>query len=215
LSQRHEEVRRRRQETAALAARADRARIAEGLDDVVRARIAEMAEAAEAGQQAARTSPTATQDAFATIERTGRETLQQMRQVVGTLLDAEPPKQPQPGLAELEHLVSRARGVDVRLQIHGRRRALPSGIELSAYRTVEHLLDAFSAQAGEPITITVDFGSDRLELLVRGPAPAPVEQRAALAASKARIALHNGVLSSGSADGQWEAIARLPLPAHV
>jgi hypothetical protein len=211
LARRHDELRRRRLDTAELAAQAERARIAEGLDGAVGARIAEISAAVRQGQS----EEGVTSQAFATIEHSGRETLRHMREVVGTLLDAEPPKQPQPGLAELERLVAVSTGTEIRMRFVGIRRPLPPGLELSVYRTVEHLIDAFTARPGGRVAITVDFGSDELNILVRGPAPAAVEQRVALAASAARVALHSGALTSSQADGQWEAIARLPLPVHA
>jgi hypothetical protein len=217
LAERHEELRRRREQTARLAAEAERERIAEGLDDLVRSRIAEIAQAAEVGRGAIRddAGDGATHEAFDTIERTGRETLRHMRHVVGTLLEEQPPKQPQPDLDQLEQLVNRAEGADIDLRIVGNRRLLPAGLELSAYRTVEHLLDAFGRHPDEQIVITIDFGAEQLKLAVSGPAPTVVEQQAALAASRARVALHNGALSSTHHNGQWEATARLPLPVHA
>jgi signal transduction histidine kinase len=212
----NDELRQRRRQTAELAAQADRARIAEGLNDTLRSLLANLADAAEAGHSAHRRDPAspATREAFAIIERIGRETLRHMRHVVGTLVDEEPPIQPQPDLSHLEQLVTHA-GREVSLQVEGRRRELSAGLELSAYRTVEHLLHAFISQSGQQIAITLDFGADMLTLVVRGPAPPIPDQRAAMAASEARVALHNGVLSSTRAEGQWEATARLPLPAHA
>ena len=42
----------------------------------------------------------------------------------------------------------RAKGADARLTVEGSPRALPAGVELSAYRVVEHLLDALDDAPG-------------------------------------------------------------------
>jgi signal transduction histidine kinase len=216
LSQRNEELRQQRERRAQLAIQADRARIADGLDATLGSRIAEMAQTADAGRQALGSEPDTgrAQEAFSAIGERGRETLNHMRRVVGTLLDTERSKEPQPGLGQLDRLVDRT-GPGVRLRITGQRRELPPGVELAAYRTVEHLLDAFEPTAGQRIDISVDFGRDLLELSVRGPARLLAEWQAALATAEARLAVHHGSLSSERPGDIWEAIARLPLPAYA
>jgi signal transduction histidine kinase len=217
LGERNEALRQQRARIAEVAMQADRERIAEGLDESLTARITEMATAARAGQQALAEDrrQDVAQAAFVTIERRGRETLQHMRQVVGALLETGAPSEPQPTLRQLDRLVQRPGRADVQVHVTGRPRVLPAGVELSGYRTIEHLLDAFGDTPGGRIDIHVDFGADVLELTVRGPAVAAVDQHAALAAAEARVAVHHGSLSSARPGDKWEATARLPLVAYA
>jgi signal transduction histidine kinase len=217
LRERNEELRHQRERVAQLAIAADRARIAEGLDESLSIRISDISKAAETGRQALaeQNEPDVAHEAFVTIERRGRETLQDMREVVGTLLETGAPSEPQPTLRQLDRLVERAGAADVRVHVTGRPRVLPAGVELSGYRTVEHLLDAFGERARGRVDIYVDFGADVLELKVCGPAVPLADQQTALAAAHARVAIHNGTLSSRRPAGEWEAVARLPLLAHA
>ena len=61
----------------------------------------------------------------------------------------------------------RAKGAGARLTVEGSPRALPAGVELSAYRVVEHLLDA--VQDAPDVEVGVRFADDALELRVTGP----------------------------------------------
>ena len=76
--------------------------------------------------------------ALAAVETTGREALTEMRTLLGVLRreDDGLTLAPQPGLARLEALAERTRdrGLDVSLELHGGRRALPAGVDLTAYR---------------------------------------------------------------------------------
>ncbi len=215
--ERNEELRRRRGRTAELAIAADRARIAAGLDESMRSRIGEIELAARGGRQALalRDGEEAAREAFSTIEQRGREALAHMRRVVGTLLEVKPPSEPQPTLGELERLAQRDGGADVRVHVSGSPRTLPAGVELSGYRTVEHLLDAFRDSRETTVDVYVDFGADELELIVRGPASAIDDQQTALAAARARLAVHDGSVTSACPGSEWEAVARLPLAAHA
>jgi signal transduction histidine kinase len=210
LEQRNEQLRQQRERRADLAVQADRARIAEGLDGSLNAQITEMEHAAEWGREALdKESAPSAAAAFGVIQQRGRETLTQMRQVVGSLLEPDA-IEPQPSLSQLDRLLKRAGSADIHLHVSGQPRPFPPGVELCAYRTLEHLLDAFSDEPGSRIDVDLDFAAETLELAVRGPAPATVDLQAALAAAEARISVHHGSLTSDCLAGRWEATARLP-----
>jgi hypothetical protein len=211
LEQRNEQLRQQRALRADLAVQADRARIAEGIDASLNAQISEIEAAAESGRQAFdEESPSAAAlAAFGMIQERGRETLTHMRHVVGTLLEPDP-VEPQPSLSQLDRLLKRAGPADVHLHISGAPRPLPAGVELSIYRTLEHLLEANSHLPGSRIDVTVDFAAEALELTVRGRAPDDVDLRTALAAAEARVSVYHGSLTSDCLGGKWEATARLP-----
>jgi signal transduction histidine kinase len=210
LERRNEQLRQQRALRADLAVRADRVRIAEGIDATLNAQITEIQAAAASGRQALdeESSPVALA-AFGIIQERGRETLTQMRQVVGTLFEPDP-IEPQPSLSQLDRLLSRAVPADIHLHISGQPRPLPAGIELSIYRTLEHLLEANSHLPDSRIDVNVDFATEALELTVRGPAPQAVDLQNALEAAQARVSVHHGSLTSDCLGGKWEATARLP-----
>lgn len=214
LERRNDELRRQRARRAELAVAADRERIAQGLDAGLSAEIVRMGAAAATGRRALAepaTAPAAL-DAFASIQQQGRETLTWMRRVVGTLLDPEPPAvSPQPSLSQLDALLARAGSADVRLHVTGVPKALPSGLELSAYRTLEHLLDAYRENPGQRVDIDVDFAAEALGMRTRGPVPQAVERNAALASARARVELHQGSISSACRGDRWETSVNLPL----
>jgi hypothetical protein len=212
LEQRNELLRLQRARRADLAVQADRARIADGLDANLNTQITEMEVAAQRGRAALEQEQSAQSAvaAFGVIQDRGREALTHMRKVVGTLLEPDP-IEPQPSLSQLDGLLARAGSADVRLHISSRPRTLPAGVELSAYRTLEHLLAAYSDAPGSRIDVDVDFDSEALALTLRGPVPDPADLQSALAAAQARLSMHHGSLTSDCLAGQWEATARLPL----
>ena len=75
---------------------------------------------------------------------------------------------PQPTLTGLDALLVQAKGGGARLTVEGNPRALPAGVELSAYRIVEQLLDALQDAPG--VEVCVRFRDEALELVVSGPA---------------------------------------------
>src|SRR4029077_9501816 len=103
-----------------------------------------------------------------TIEGIGRGALTEMRRLVGMLRsDRDEPLAPQPGLADVAQLVAqvRAAGLPVELAIEGEPRALPEGIELSAFRIVQEALTNALKHAGQPrARVRIHYGADSLEL---------------------------------------------------
>ena len=208
LSERTAELREARDRRAKLEVTADRARVSAELDELLQRRLGELAAMAEAGGLSA--DPAAATAALQEIETESRRTLDQMRAVVGILRDdAEADgREPQPTLTHLEALLLRARGGDARLTVEGSPRVLPAGVELSAYRIVEHLLDALE---DVPVDVAVRFGDDALELTVSGPSRRP--NAAAIKRAQERVQLHRGTLRSSTSGGRAQAVASLPMLA--
>ncbi len=209
LRARNAELREQREQTARLAVAADRARVAGDLSDFLRDRIAVMAAATAAGRDLITVDPVGAQQALAAVETSGRQTLSQMREVVGNLRAAE--QGPQPVLAELGTLLETATTADARLKVTGSPRQLPAGLELSAYRIVEHLLEALQDAPAARIDVQVGFGPDALELAVAGPARPHANPLAAFATARERAALLGGTLHTESGAGRCTALVRLPL----
>ena len=208
LRARNAELRAQRERTAELAVATDRARIASDLNDFLRDRIETMAEAASTGRDLVTADPAAAQDALALVGSSGRETLAQMREVVGNLR-AEQLSGPQPVLADLDSLLERATTADARLAVSGTPRALPAGLELSAYRIVEHLLEALADTPQARIDVRLRFGDEALELDVSGPAGS--QQGTPFATAHERVALLGGTLRIEAGADRCTALVRLPL----
>jgi len=210
LRARTHELRDARDERARLEVMADRARLSAELDELLQRRLAELGRMADRGAPAG-DAATAT-STLVEIERAGRRTLEDMRAIVGVLRadDTGAPTAPAPTLTHLEALVLRARGEHARLEVQGSPRALPAGVELSAYRVVEHLLDAL--QDAPDVEVRVRFGDDALELAVSGPSRRRLDA-AAVERARERLRLHRGTLDATLLEGRAVAVATLPLSA--
>jgi signal transduction histidine kinase len=208
LRARNAELRAQRERTAELAVAADRARVASDLHDFVRDQITVMAEAASAGRDLIADDPAVAQEALAQIGSSGRETLAQMREVVGNLR-TDHLTGPQPVLADLDRLLEQATTADARLRVSGSPRALPAGLELSAYRIVEHLLEALEDSPDARVDVQLRFADDALELDVSG--PASKQPGAAFATAHERVGLLGGTLNVETRSDRCTALVRLPL----
>ena len=207
LRARNVELRDQRETNALLEVENDRVRLSAELDELLRTRLSELTQLAEAGTRVDEEQG----PALARIEAESRATLEQMRAIVGLLRDGDASTtEPQPTLAHLDALLLNAKGAEARLTVTGEPRMLPAGLELSAYRVVEHLL---SATGDAPdVQVDVDFGSESIEVTVSGPVPGSRRRsEAALDRARERLALHHGSLDSEVAGGRTRATAALPL----
>jgi signal transduction histidine kinase len=214
LQARTAELRRTRDERAKLEVATDRARLSGELDELLQRRLGELARLADDG--ARETDGGAAAATLVDIETRSRQTLEEMRAVVGVLRhdeDGTAPTAPQPTLTHLEALIVRAKGSGAKLRVEGSPRVLPAGVELSAYRVVEHLLDALDDADG--VVVTVHFADDALELKVAGPARRRGDAGTAIERARERVELHRGTLVASTRGGRAEAVANLPVLAGV
>jgi signal transduction histidine kinase len=209
LAERSRRLARTREERVSLAVELDRATIAADLESAAGRRLRAMVELADVGESSVDARPEHARETFAIIERRGRESLDEMRQMLGKLRGDELETSPQPGLADLEALLARAgaAGAVVELRATGRRRALPAGIELAGYRMVQHALEALAA-----IDVTLRYLPDALELEIRGDMADGSTAEAALAAARERITAHGGSFSHERGAGRGCVLrSRLPV----
>ncbi len=206
LRERNAQLRAQRETNAVLEVESDRVRLSAELDELLRTRLSELTQLAEAGAQDGDTGP-----ALERIETESRATLEQMRAVVGLLRDGDAAEtEPQPTLAHLDALLLTEKGRDARLTVTGEPRMLPAGLELSAYRVVEHLLGATGEGPG--VEVHVDFGTDALQVTVSGPLRGGRRRtEAAYDRARERLALHHGSLEAVIAGGSTRATAALPV----
>jgi hypothetical protein len=208
LAERTEELREARDRRAGLEVAAERARVSSELDALLQRRLGELAALAEQGAEA----PGAT-ERLAAIEHASRATLEEMRSLVGVLRhDAEhAPTAPQPTLTHLEGLLTRTSGAGARLTVAGDPRTLPPAVELSAFRVLEHLLDALDDAPGVEVQVT--FAVNTLELSLSGPARRDAAE--AIDRARERVRLHHGTLEATLRRGRAEAQVSLPVHAMV
>jgi signal transduction histidine kinase len=210
LKDRTQELRAARDERARLEVATDRTRLSGELDALLARRLGELTQLAEAGPAIAGDGAAATAT-LAQIEQSSRATLEEMREIVGVLRDDEAPTSPAPTLTSLRALVLRDKGDGARLTVEGSPRVLPAGVELSAYRIVEHLLSALDDSPG--VEVGVRFGEDALEIRVAGHAARRGDVGAALSRARERAQLHRGTLDARTRGGRAEAVALLPVAA--
>lgn len=210
LKDRTEELRSARDERARLEVATDRTRLSGELDSLLTRRLGELTRLADAGPAIAGDGAAATAT-LAQIEEASRATLEEMREIVGVLRYDDAPTSPQPTLTSLRALVLRDKGDAARLTVEGSPRVLPAGVELSAYRIVEHLLSALDDAPG--VEVGVRFGDEALEIRVSGPAGRRGDVGAALGRARERAQLHRGTLDARTRGGRAEAIALLPVAA--
>jgi signal transduction histidine kinase len=216
LQERSQRLAETREETARMAVEVERLRLASDIDVEARARVSELVALADGARGALADDPERSQEAFARIEREGRDSLNQMRELLGVLRSDERDTSPRPTLAQIEALLEEARagGAVVELEVEGERRLLPGGVELAAYRMVQHSLEALGHDASAPVRVRLRYLPEALELEVLGGVADGGASEAALAAARERVDAHGGSFTATTAETGGRLLrARLPLAA--
>lgn len=163
------------------------------------------------------------------LERLGRQTVEELRSLVGILRETgeDSPTAPVPSLARVEELVGdvRAAGHDVELEVSGEPGALPRALDLTAYRILQEALTNVLRHApGSRARVSVCYRTDALELRVRdsGAAAAAVSrlprgQRGGhgITGMRERARMFGGSLQAGPADQGFEIRVVLPVRGRV
>jgi signal transduction histidine kinase len=204
----------------------ERGRIARELHDVVAHNVSMMVVQAGAATRVLDGEQAAVRSALEVIASTGRETVDEMRALLGMLRsdDGADGLNPQPGLADLDRLARGVReaGLPVTVRIEGEQRALPLALELSAFRIVQEALTNALKHAGPAnAEVTVRYQQEAVELEVAntGAGPAGIQGTGhGLVGMRERAAMFGGMLHAAPSDGGGFIVrARLPLnnPAHA
>lgn len=228
-----------------LAAQDERTRIAREMHDIVAHSLSSIISQADGARYAAASARTAraqqtqqlTEQAQSTpdiaeqtlelIADTARDSLTQMRSLLGLLrTDEATAYAPVPTLSDVPALVEQSRRAGLPVTFTGitgtMARTLPQGAELAAYRTVqEALTNALKHSPGAATTVTIHWGEDGLHLWVHNdPVSSAAAQHIArpvpgsgngLRGMSERIALYHGSLTYGlQPDGGWLVEAALP-----
>ena len=208
LQIRDRELRQLRDERAALMVADDRARLSRQLDGLLQERLDQLTTAAESADGLA---PAQARDLLETIESSGRQTMDDMREIVGLLRGGEVDLAPAPTVAHLDALLARHRSAHSRLTVTGDPRSLPATVELSAYRIVEYLITALADRGEHRIEVAVRFADEALEIQVRGPMGKGAEVKAAVARARERAKLLGGSVDVKLTRGQARVVAQLPV----
>lgn len=215
---------------SSIISQADGARYAAASTRTARAQQVEQAK--QAGQAQQQNTPDIAEQTLELIAETARDSLTQMRSLLGLLrTDEAIAYAPVPTLNDVPGLVEQSRRAGLPVTFTGitgtgitgtMARTLPQGAELAAYRTVqEALTNALKHSPGAATTVTIHWGEDGLHLRVHND---PVSSAAAqyiarpvpgsgngLRGMSERIALYHGTLTYGlQPDGGWLVEAALP-----
>ena len=219
LEERGQHLAREREMVAHQTLADEQRRIARELHDVVAHSLSVMVVQAGAARRVLATRPEQASEALTHVEATGREALNEMRRLLGVLRGEEPTVMaPQPSLGQLEQLTSADPSLPVVVTITGVPRALPSIVDLQAYRIVQEALTNVRKHAGPArATVDVTYAHEHVEVTVtddgRG-ASVPLADGGGhgLVGMRERVLLVGGTLHAGPRPGGgWVVSARLPL----
>ena len=218
------ELEEQRELQAQAAVAVERGRIARELHDVVAHNVSMIVVQAGAAARVLHGEQPDVRNALEVIAASGRETVDEMRTLLGVLRSDDGPAalKPQPGLADLEQLVSGVReaGLPVTLRIEGAPRPLPPTLDLSAFRIVQEALTNTLKHAGPAraeVTVRYEDGLVTLEIADTGHGPdgGPITGRGTghgLVGMRERAAMLGGELEAARADrGGFTVRARLPV----
>jgi signal transduction histidine kinase len=150
----------------------ERGRIARELHDVIAHNVAMMVLQAGAAQRVLDGDQPLVRDALDAIATAGRQTVDEMRVVLGVLREdgRASTLRPQPGLVDLDQLAAAMQdaGLPVDLTVEGEVTPLPQVVDLSAFRIVQEALTNTLKHAGPTrAAVTVRYGEDGVEIDVR------------------------------------------------
>jgi signal transduction histidine kinase len=220
LQERAASAEREREQLARIAVHEERASIARELHDIVAHSVSVMLVGVRGARDVLCTAPSTAEETLARVERSGEQSLAELRRILALLREPEQAAEshPQPSLAELNELVAsyRAAGLPVRLEVIGEPMPLPSGVELSVYRIVqEALTNTLKHSDPTNVAVTLAFRDTRLELEVVDdgtPTYAAATAGQGLIGMRERVALLGGELETGQrAGGGFRVVAQLPI----
>jgi signal transduction histidine kinase len=221
-----ERARSEQEATAQAAVREERARIARELHDVVADKVGLIVLQAGGARSVLGRDQGRALTALQQVEEMGRQTLAEMRLLVGMLrVDEGPERQPLPRLERLPALVdeTRAAGLAVELEVEGPVIGLPAGLELAAYRLIQEALTNVRTHAPRSrAEVRLCYEPDRVRIEVSddgGPSgtlgetrPKPSGRGHGLIGMRERVHLYDGEMQAGPRPGGgFRVVAVLPL----
>jgi signal transduction histidine kinase len=202
------------------AATRERVVIARELHDVVAHSMSLIAVRAGAARLVIDSDTEEVREALAIIETTSRQSLREMRRLVGVLREPDGPDpqlEPAPGLRDISELIGRVEqtGTPVELHVEGTQRSLPPGVDLSAYRIVQEALTNIVRHAGRAnARLWLRYEPNELEIEViddgaNAPGNAAPGTGHGLIGMRERVALYGGHFAAGPTGHGFRVCARL------
>ncbi|MEV4416807.1 sensor histidine kinase [Catellatospora sp. NPDC049609] len=195
----------------------ERLRIAREVHDVVAHHISLINVQAGVALHLLDDDPEQARTALAAIKQASRDTLRELRQTLGVLrgVDEQAPRSPAPSLDRIDELVDRfaTAGLRVEVRTTGQPRALPTAVDLAAYRIVQESLTNVHRHAGvDSAQVTVGYNTDEvvLDITDRGRGGDAAEGNG-LSGIRERVASLGGTVAAGPRpEGGFTVCAVLP-----
>lgn len=209
----------------ALAAVEERTRIAREMHDIIAHGMSTVVVQAQAGQSVIDSNPAKAREVLSTIEHIGRDSVDEMRRMLGVLRTntGELELGPQPTFDDLAELGRHAEdaGVAISIVVEGQPQPLPPGLELTGYRVVQEALTNVIRHAGRPVQAQahIVYSDDSLDIAVSDDGlGAGASARSAgtghgLLGMRERVEIYNGSFTSGpQPGGGYQVHVSLPMP---
>jgi signal transduction histidine kinase len=206
--------------------RAERARIARELHDVVTHSVTVMVLQTGAARQIMTKDQQRLRELLESVETSGRSALEELRRLLGLLSDQdrEAPLSPQPGVTEIPSLIEQVRqaGMDVELCAEGQPREVSGGVAIAAYRIVQEALTNVLKHAdGASSRVLLGWreGAIELEILDNGSPDGVAEHDTrpgrGIVGMRERAEMYGGTLDAHPEPGRGFVVrARIPLERH-
>jgi signal transduction histidine kinase len=212
LEERADRLERERDALAQVAAAAERSRIAREMHDIIAHSLSVIVAQADGAAYTVDDDPRRARQAMLTVAEIARASLTETRRLLGVLRPDSQAEElaPQPGVGQIAELVARVRdaGLPVELEVEPHAEALPSGMELAAYRIVQEALTNTMKHSGPGATahVAIRCREGGLEIRVEDDgagirSPGPVDAGHGLTGMRERAAMYGGTLHAGPLPG--------------
>ncbi|MBX6386868.1 MAG: sensor histidine kinase, partial [Microbispora sp.] len=206
------------QEEARRQASEERLTMAQELHDVLAHNISLIHVQASTALHLLDDHPEQARTALTAIKQASKDVLTEMRGVLSLLRDGAP-RSPTAGMAYLSDLIERS-GLPVTLEVAGRERPLPAGVDRAGYRIVQESLTNVTRHApGSRVTVRVTYAPEELIVVVEDDGSGTARAEAGLGGGngipgmRERAAALGGSLMAGPRPGGgFRVEARLPFP---
>ncbi|WP_424809773.1 sensor histidine kinase [Rhodococcus sp. 27YEA15] len=227
LVERANQLERERDQQAVIAAAEERTRIAREMHDIVAHSLLVMVTLSEGAARKQAREPERAAGAMRQVAETGRQTLTEIRRLLGVLRTETTTRErsPQPGVAQLETLFDRVRetGRGVQATVTGSPDALPPGAELAVYRIVqEALTNILKHSVGSTVVgVGIVYTADAVTVDVHDDGAAAADPSAdttghGVIGMRERAAVYGGTVEVGPDSlGGWRVRAHLPITTRA
>ncbi|MEJ5929113.1 histidine kinase [Corynebacterium sp. H128] len=192
--------------------------IAREIHDLVTHSLTVIVAQADGGRYAG--SAEAKEEALVAISKVGRESLRQMRSVVGLLREGEShAASPSIGYVDIANLVQQtsSSGLAISYRVTGEPpEQVPDGVSLAMYRIAQEALTNAKKHGVGGATLGIDWRPEQATIRVQNPCDSRTPGLGhGITGMRERAELCGGTCEAGMQSGQWRVLATLPLGAHA